>query len=67
MQLTSMPLDSIAISFAVVVMSPRLSSRLRGAFIRVDDYDNLIQASCSDEAEFKRAVSIKLSAAWEFL
>jgi hypothetical protein len=39
---------------------------LRGQFIRAADLDQLLEIGCSNEAEFKRAVSIKLSAAWEF-
>ena len=62
-----MPLDSIAISFAVVAMFASLMVALAWGVHQSGEYDELLQTSGSDEAKFKKEISINLSAAWECL
>jgi len=61
-QLASMPWDSIVMAMATILMFSILIA-LRGAFIRAGEFNQMLD--CSDEAESERAVSIKVSAAWE--
>jgi len=60
-----MPWDSIFVAMATILMFSILIAALAWEFIRAGELNQMLEISCSDEAESERAVSIKLSAARE--